>query len=53
VLDHTDHEVFRSRPRNDADDQATLTFVPDGVGGVSAVRAYGISFSRVRSASGQ
>jgi CubicO group peptidase (beta-lactamase class C family) len=53
VLDHTDHDVFRSRPRNDADDQATLTFVPDGAGGVSSVRAYGINFPRVRSGGSQ
>lgn len=43
-------ETFRTRPANAADDPTTLTFVPDGVGGVSGVRVLGITFSRVRAA---
>lgn len=40
-------ESFRVRSPT-SDDQTTLTFVPDGVGGVTGVRAYGITFVRAR-----
>jgi CubicO group peptidase (beta-lactamase class C family) len=46
-LEHWQYESFRSRPKL-GDDALTLTFVPDGVGGVSGVRTYGITFARVR-----
>jgi hypothetical protein len=41
-------ETFRTRPADAARDPSTLTFMPDGAGGVSAVRALGITFARVR-----
>jgi hypothetical protein len=37
------------KTKTDADDEARLTFVPDGTGGVSAVRVMGVTFTRVRS----
>lgn len=40
-------ETFRTRPA-DAHDPTTLTFMPDGAGGVSAVRVLGITFARAR-----
>ena len=48
-LDHLDVDSFRTHTANPRD-QVALTFTPDGVGGVSAVRVYGISFARVRTA---
>src|SRR5262249_52703655 len=46
-LDHWDVDVFRTHAANPRD-QVALTFTPDGVGGISAVRIGGISFARVR-----
>ncbi len=46
-LEHWQYESFRSRPKL-GDDPITLTFTPDGAGGVSAVRTYGVSFARTR-----
>ena len=47
MLDHWEHDVFRSRPTPN-DDPTTLTFVPTGTGAVSGVRAYGTTFVRAR-----
>jgi CubicO group peptidase (beta-lactamase class C family) len=41
-------ETFRTRPSDATADPRTLTFVPDGVGGVGAVRVFGVTFTRVR-----
>lgn len=41
-------ETFRTRPAGATDNPTTLTFVPDGAGGVSGVRVLGILFTRVR-----
>jgi len=46
-LEHWQHEVFRGQPSS-GETRATLTFVPDGGGGVSAVRVRGASFARAR-----
>jgi CubicO group peptidase (beta-lactamase class C family) len=46
-LDHWDVDSFRTHAANPRD-QIALTFTPDGVGGISAVRVAGISFARVR-----
>ena len=46
-LDHWDVDSFRTHAANPRD-QIALTFTPDGVGGISAVRIAGISFARVR-----
>jgi CubicO group peptidase (beta-lactamase class C family) len=48
VLEHWEHDAFRSRPSSPADQPTTLTFVPDGAGSVAAVRAFGVSFARSR-----
>lgn len=48
TLEPARFEVFRVRPSAGAD-PATLTFVPDGAGGVTAVRAFGVTFVRAPS----
>jgi CubicO group peptidase (beta-lactamase class C family) len=48
-LDHVRYETFRSQPKKPEESGATLTFVPDGAGGVSGVRTYGQTFYRIRS----
>jgi CubicO group peptidase (beta-lactamase class C family) len=47
-LDHWEYDVFRSRPTGAGGSAMTLTFIPDGAGGISAVRAFGNSFIRSR-----
>ncbi len=46
-LDHWDVDSFRTHAANPRD-QVALTFTPDGIGGISAVRVAGIAFARVR-----
>jgi hypothetical protein len=46
-LDHWDIDSFRTHATNPRD-QIALTFTPDGLGGISAVRVAGIAFARVR-----
>lgn len=46
-LSHWRHDTFR-RPARAAEGPLALTFVPDGAGGISAVRAFGITFARER-----
>jgi CubicO group peptidase (beta-lactamase class C family) len=47
-LDHVQYEVFRARPSGTVSERrSVLTFVPDGAGHISAVRAFGITFSRL------
>ena len=46
-LDHAQHDVLRSRPVAGVG-AVTLTFVPDGMGGISPVRMRGVSFARAR-----
>jgi hypothetical protein len=45
-LEHWQYETFRSRPANG--DPRTLTFVPDGAGGIASVRVFGTTFVRAR-----
>jgi CubicO group peptidase (beta-lactamase class C family) len=47
-LQHWEYDVFRSTPAIKTDSPLTLTFVPDGSGGISAVRTFGVSFVRAR-----
>jgi CubicO group peptidase (beta-lactamase class C family) len=47
-LDSWEYESFRSRPKKPEDGPTTLTFVPDGAGGVTSVRAFGQTFVRTR-----
>ena len=47
-LDHTSYESFRSRPKKPEDGPATITFVPDGAGGVTSLRVFGQTFYRMR-----
>jgi len=48
-LEPVQYETFRTSSAGAPRQSMTLTFVPDGAGGVSAVRFYGIPFARVRS----
>ena len=48
-LDHWDVDSFRTHAANPRE-QVALTFTPDGLGGISAVRVAGVSFARVRTA---
>jgi CubicO group peptidase (beta-lactamase class C family) len=47
-LDSWEYESFRSRPKRPEDSPTTLTFVPDGAGGLTGVRAFGQTFVRTR-----
>jgi hypothetical protein len=46
-LEHVNFEAFRTKPSAGARPMV-LTFVPDGSGGVSAVRVFNIVFTRAR-----
>ncbi|HEY9225204.1 MAG TPA: serine hydrolase [Gemmatimonadaceae bacterium] len=48
TLEAARFESFRVRTTS-GEDQAILTFVPDGVGGIASVRAFGVTFGRARS----
>jgi hypothetical protein len=48
ALDHWEYDAFRSRPVRSFDQPMTLTFIPDGTGALASVRAFGVSFGRVR-----
>jgi len=41
-------ETFTTRPSGATENPMTLTFLPDGVGGVLSVRVLGVTFARVR-----
>ena len=45
-LDHWEYDSFRTRVSAARPQQSTLTFAPDGSGGVRSVRAFGITFVR-------
>ena len=47
-LQHMTFEEFRTRPADPKANPTTLVFVPNGMGGVSAVRVYGVTFARAR-----
>jgi uncharacterized protein DUF3471 len=47
TLEPWQYETFRSHGPPPAEDASALTFVPDGAGGVSAVRVLGVLFSRL------
>jgi hypothetical protein len=47
-LEHWEYDVFRSRPSSTGGNGTALTFIPDGAGGISAVRAFGNTFTRSR-----
>jgi CubicO group peptidase (beta-lactamase class C family) len=49
-LEPATYDTFRTRPADRARPAAALTFVPDGAGGVSAVRISGLTFTRIRTA---
>jgi len=48
-LEHSEYDTFRSRVDDALEGVTELTFVPDGAGHVSAVRAFGVEFQRSRS----
>ena len=47
-LQHVTFEEFRTRPADPKANPTALVFVPNGMGGVSAVRVDGITFARAR-----
>jgi CubicO group peptidase (beta-lactamase class C family) len=48
-LEHSRYDTFRSRVDDPLEGFTELTFVPDGAGHVSAVRAFGVEFHRDKS----
>jgi hypothetical protein len=48
MLDHSDYEVFRSRPKTPGANPTSLSFQLDGAGGVTSVRLFGATFLRTR-----
>ena len=46
-LSHWQYETFQARWDDERSSPSLVVFTPDGVGGISAVRAFGITFSRV------
>jgi CubicO group peptidase (beta-lactamase class C family) len=53
VLEHWEFDTFRTRAAGGAaarDASTTLTFLPDGTGGIAAVRVFGVTFARIRAA---
>ena len=48
VLDQWEYDSFQSRSTSPSEGPTTLTFIPDGVGNASAVRAFGLTFPRAR-----
>jgi len=48
-LEHSEYDTFRSRVDDALEGVTELTFVPDGAGHVSAVRAFGVEFQRSKS----
>jgi CubicO group peptidase (beta-lactamase class C family) len=47
-LEQWEYDAFRNRPSKPEDGPTTLTFVPDGAGGLSGVRVFGTTFVRAR-----
>ena len=52
ALDPVRFDTFRTKPSEQARGATTLTFMPDGTGGIAAVRISGVTFARVRERSG-
>ncbi|MDB4899059.1 MAG: beta-lactamase, partial [Gemmatimonadetes bacterium] len=50
-LDQWEFDAFRSRPSKPEDGPRTLTFIPDGAGGIGSIRAFGATFVRTRARS--
>jgi CubicO group peptidase (beta-lactamase class C family) len=47
ALEPWDHESFRAVGPPPALERTAVTFVPDGAGGIAALRAFGVTFQRV------
>ena len=47
-LEHLEYDTFRAKARNTLEPDPVVTFVLDGSGGVSALRAFGVEFRRER-----
>ena len=47
-LEQWEYDSFRSRPSRPENGPTTLTFISDGAGAVTGVRAYGMTFLRTR-----
>jgi CubicO group peptidase (beta-lactamase class C family) len=47
-LEHWEYDTFRAHSDTPLDPHPSVTFIPDGLGHVSALRAFGITFTRSR-----
>ena len=45
-LEHLEYDTFRAHAKNTLEPDPVVTFVLDGTGGVSALRAFGVEFRR-------
>jgi hypothetical protein len=48
-LDHWEYDTFRARWQDERMSSSLVTFSTDGAGGTSSVRAFGVTFTRIRS----
>ena len=47
-LDHVEYDTFKAKAKDTIEPDPVVTFVLDGSGGVSALRAFGVEFRRER-----
>jgi hypothetical protein len=47
-LEHVEYDTFRANAKDSLEPDPVVTFVLDGSGGVSALRAFGVEFRRER-----
>jgi hypothetical protein len=47
-LEHLEYDVFRAKAKNTLEPDPVVTFVPNGAGGVTALRAFGVEFGKAR-----
>ncbi len=45
-LEHVEYDTFRAKAKDSLEPDPVVTFVPDGSGGVGALRAFGVEFRR-------
>jgi CubicO group peptidase (beta-lactamase class C family) len=48
-LEHWEYDTFRARWQDERMSSSLVTFSTDGAGGTSSVRAFGVTFTRIRS----
>jgi hypothetical protein len=47
-LEHVEYDTFRAKAKDSLEPDPVVTFVPDGFGGVGALRAFGVEFRRAK-----